>query len=412
VSSTQSQANKKVKQSNWAKWKAKKVAEGTYVDKRRNKGPTFTTPIVPNPQPVIPQAVTPAPTNLGSVLLGQQPATQVTHVYFVVDESGSMSSHCQGATDTFRQMVDTLKANSVGQQVDMTVIRFGSRVNTGPTKPLDQVIGESFSCGLGMTALNDAIMAAINAGDSLRDINQPNVAALVVILTDGGENESHLYRDKAFVGNAIREHQKRGNWTFVISCPLGTKNSIHSQYEIPLDNIQEWNTSDTRGTVAVATAHVASIGNYMGQRATGVRSVGKYFINVGRLDPHEVIRQLLPLRNGRFRKITVERADKIQAIVESKGLTFEPGRAFYQLLKPEDVQENKVIILSKKDDPRTFYGGPNVRSVLGLSPTGTQKVVPGNLGEWDIWVQSTSNNRNFVAGNVIHYDMDPTVATI
>jgi len=50
--------------------------------------------------------------------------------------------------------------------------------------------------------------------------------------------------------------------------------------------------------------------------------------------------------------------------------------------------------------------GPDARDLIGLPAGGTEKVIPGNHANYDIYIQSTSNNRRLVRGTKLIYFKD------
>ena len=171
-------------------------------------------------------------------------------------------------------------------------------------------------------------------------------------------------------------------------------------------NVDGWDTRDRTSMTQVGQRHSRGVTRFMSARRTGQKSVKNFFaeINVGRQSINEVKRNLVPEPSDRFRMLTVDKARKIKDFIESKNLVFEKGRVFYQLNKPEIVQSYKEILLQDKNDPRIFYGGDQVRRVLGIPEGREGKVSPGNLGEWNVWIQSTSVNRNLLAKMKVLYD--------
>jgi len=72
-------------------------------------------------------------------------------------------------------------------------------------------------------------------------------------------------------------------------------------------------------------------------------------------------------------------------------------------MKPEnEVQDHKQIAIRDKKTG-VIYSGVNARQMLGLPYHGTVKVVPGNHGAYDIFIQSTSVNRKLVKGTQVLY---------
>lgn len=96
--------------------------------------------------------------------------------------------------------------------------------------------------------------------------------------------------------------------------------------------------------------------------------------------------------------------EEIRSFVE-KNLRYPMalGGAFYQLTKPEPkVQPRKQIILRDKLTGR-LYGGRDTRSLLRLPSNGDVKLSPGDQGQYDVFVQSTSVNRKLIAGTDVVY---------
>jgi hypothetical protein len=126
-------------------------------------------------------------------------------------------------------------------------------------------------------------------------------------------------------------------------------------------------------------------------------------VNIGRQDVDDVAQGLTPVEASRFRVLTTGKSCKIQDFIESKKLFFKPGCAYYQLQKPEYIQDYKNVVLQRNDTGEMFTGSA-ARAAIGLPDVGKARVKPGNLGEWTIWVQSTSNNRKLLAKMKVLFD--------
>ena len=69
------------------------------------------------------------------------------------------------------------------------------------------------------------------------------------------------------------------------------------------------------------------------------------------------------------------------------------GAAFYQLTKTETaIQDYKKIIIRDKTS-NAIYEGVATRDLLGVPHVGNIRLAPGNHGNYDIFIQSTSVNR-------------------
>lgn len=120
---------------------------------------------------------------------------------------------------------------------------------------------------------------------------------------------------------------------------------------------------------------------------------------------------LNPVPAGRFQVIGVESACSIKGFVESNGIKYKVGRAFYELTKTEDVQQYKEIILQDKESGDMYYGD-EARKHLKLLPQctrsgsyGHEKIKPDKNDTYRVFVQSTSVNRKLVANTKLLYEI-------
>lgn len=118
---------------------------------------------------------------------------------------------------------------------------------------------------------------------------------------------------------------------------------------------------------------------------------------------------LVPVLPGRFQALYVEADCSIRDFVEANGIAFEKGRGFYELSKPETIQQYKEIILEDKKSGDMYSGG-EVRKYLGLQPQRAaggehEKLRPQKTGEYIVYVQSTSVNRKLIGGTRFLYEV-------
>lgn len=94
---------------------------------------------------------------------------------------------------------------------------------------------------------------------------------------------------------------------------------------------------------------------------------------------------------------------QIRDFVEKKiGKTMLIGSAFYQLTKPERLQSHKSICIREKHSGKV-YSGDAARDLLGVPKAGEIKLYPGKVGNFDVFIQSTSVNRNLLPGTEVLY---------
>lgn len=103
----------------------------------------------------------------------------------------------------------------------------------------------------------------------------------------------------------------------------------------------------------------------------------------------------------RFQILHVDYETDIKSFVQSTGATFSKGRGFYELSKPEEVQERKEIVLAYPDG--TMYTGAKAREMVGL-PYGKRGKLYPNFKDFTVFVQSTSVNRKLVGNTKFLYD--------
>ncbi len=123
--------------------------------------------------------------------------------------------------------------------------------------------------------------------------------------------------------------------------------------------------------------------------------------------------RLNPVPTGRFQVLYVDEAQGIRDFVKEQGCEFKKGRGFYELTKPENVHGYKEIILVDKATGDIF-NGPAVREMMGLPPQVDQhsslrqdvKIKPVDFAKYRVFIQSTSWNRNLVAGTHLMYEVD------
>jgi len=98
------------------------------------------------------------------------------------------------------------------------------------------------------------------------------------------------------------------------------------------------------------------------------------------------------------------RADISSFITLKTKRAYRKGTGFYQLSKPEKaVQDYKVIVARNKNTGVVYGGTTQIRQLLGLPTYGTISLKPGEHGDWDLFIQSTSTNRVLVPGTSALY---------
>lgn len=114
--------------------------------------------------------------------------------------------------------------------------------------------------------------------------------------------------------------------------------------------------------------------------------------------------ELIPVDPSRFQTLYVEHDQDIKSFVEDSGARFRIGKGFYQFTKTETIQERKEVVLRDKEG--NFFSGNKAREIIGV-PMGTRdRLRPKYLRDYDIFVQSTSNNRKLKRGTEFLYEIE------
>ena len=143
-----------------------------------------------------------------------------THIYILLDRSGSMSSIANDVIGGFNQMIKDQKAN--GPDAKVTLVQFDSQdpqhviVAGAPIAEITDLTGETF-IPRGGTPLLDAtglLIGRARVEAAAREATGlPKQDILFVSITDGEENESCEY-SLSQIKKLFKECEKAG-WTFV-----------------------------------------------------------------------------------------------------------------------------------------------------------------------------------------------------
>lgn len=318
-----------------------------------------------------------------------------TNIAIIKDHSGSMAPLSVAARKDYDNLIQSLKTNAVGPTF-LTVVEFSynSKV-VRKNEPLENV--PSYS-GLyhakGGTALYDAIDDAINTL-SLHDVG-PNVANLLLIITDGAENAS---RTSALdLKEHIKNLQSTDRWTFTFRVPKGYGNKMIRELGLYAGNLIEWEQTEE----ALERSSMSTVGatkSYFAARSVGKTSVNTFYVNPA--DVSNKIQTSLDDVSRKFKRHTIQPHQdgiSIQDFCIEKVGVYKLGHVYYSLNKTEKIQPNKDIII-RDTALDVMYAGTQARNLLGLPTVGEIKLAPGNMGKYEVYIRSTSNNRKLYANN-------------
>ena len=142
--------------------------------------------------------------------------SNLLHICFVLDESGSMYNSVDDVIGGFQKLIDEQKGEKNGECI-ISLYRFSSTVKKDYIgKPVNEVPKLYYSPS-GCTAMNDGVGTAIDEiGKWLSDMDESERPSknMIVIMTDGKENASKEYNFDT-VKAKIKHQEEKYSWTFV-----------------------------------------------------------------------------------------------------------------------------------------------------------------------------------------------------
>lgn len=316
------------------------------------------------------------------------------HVYVMVDKSSSMSSIIKTARDVFNAQIDSLREASLRHEQE-TRINFYTFSNTVECVISDVDVARPVKLeeitASGMTAIRDAFALAV--ADS-QEVSQKygDHSFIFYIITDGEENSSRTTQAKFM--DLIRSLPD--NCTVAAFVPDKNGKQLMEKLGIPEGNVEIWSATH-EGVKDVGQKFGKTMDNFFTARKTGVKSSKSMFSDLKEVNSKNVGKVLDIVASSKYDIIINEttRAIQIKPLVEDKtSRVYVKGKAFYELVKNEHVQPSKQIAIQNKKTGKV-YTGDNARQLLNL-PNREVKVVPEDFGEWIVFVQSTSVNRNVI----------------
>ena len=324
-----------------------------------------------------------------------------------LDTSASMRGITKSAAKDYNQLISGIKDSAIqnAQDVIVSVVECGAGqtdrvarkiVNSAVTVLQPMAESAYVADGRG-TPLYDSVGELIDIFQSSSYANDPNTSFLVMIITDGGENASRTWGARA-LGQKIRELQATDRWTFSFRVPRGYARQLVNDLGLYEGNIVEWEQT-TKGMEQSTQATSVALNSYFTARSQGVTSTRSFYASMKDVKIEDVKAQLVDISNQvtRWTVQTVAEGSNIRDFVEHKtGAKFLKGSAFYKLVSgkksADKVQASKLILIRDKNTG-VIYHGDAARDLIGLSRYSDSKVRPGSLGQWEIFIQSTSTNR-------------------
>lgn len=333
----------------------------------------------------------------------QQKQNFINHIALVLDGSGSMQGHAQSLVKVTDGLIAdwAQQSQNLDQETRVTIYTFRDTVSclVYEKDVLRLPSISSLYQASGQTALIDAIMLS-QQDLAMQPEKYGDHSFVTYILTDGQENHSrkHTSAELARLLASQPDH-----WTVAALVPGITDKITAARYGIPNGNIATWDTTSAQGVEEAVRTVAAATTSYMNARATGTRGTKNLFQMNTAAATSTAVKQLQvqPLQRGKFILIPPPSQDKtvLKDMIEDNGLKFRIGLNYYQLMKPEKIQADKKIALVRKQrkgvSEADVFVGYEIRDFLGL-PDHEVRVGPQSSPDYDIFVQSNSNNRHMM----------------
>ena len=339
----------------------------------------------------------------------------LSFINLVRDHSGSMSSIARHAARDYNATVSSVReaSHATQQETIVSVTELGYEgtsdvrnvINCQPVDSLTPIPENGYSARGRGTPLWDAIGEAIDNLERHPRANDPEAAFLVMATTDGQENCSRRYSASSIMAR-MAKLVASDRWTFVFRVPRSDVRTLMRQ-GVPEGNILPWDQTE-RGVQAASAQTTAAFTEYMSGRSKGMKSTTRFFADLSQVSVADVRSVLEDVRSEiTFLPVSqTEHDEAIRDFTERRtGDKMLRGAAFYQLTKGElKVQDYKLMAVRNKKTGEVFASkdANQIRGALGL-PTYSTKMSPSDLGEWDLFIQSTSTNRKVVAGTDLMY---------
>lgn len=318
------------------------------------------------------------------------------------DHSGSMSHLANAAKSDYNNIIQALKNASDQHDAD-TIVSVVSHQGSIKREVVNSSVNSlsplrTYPTPGGNTPLFDSVDELIDMLTVVPDAGNADVTFLIMAVTDGQDNSSNI--SGRALGEQIRKLQNTDRWTFVFRVPRGERRSLEA-LGIPPGNIQEWDQTEY-GMRESTDQTLSAVTNYYGNVSRGIRSTQTFYADLSHISSRTAKMMMLDI-SREVQIWPVDHRTSIQDFFELKRGFYEKGTAFYQLTKTEkEVQDYKMIVIRSKTTG-AVYAGANARTLLNLPVNDTIRLAPGNHGEWDIFIQSTSTNRILLPGTSVLY---------
>jgi hypothetical protein len=366
---------------------------------------------------------------------------KINHVAFVVDESGSMEHLVNEVPKVFDAQVRWLAelSTDMDQETRVTLVTL-SGTDVKVVLYDQDVLRLPSLVGNYRPANGTPLVQAV--GKAIEDLQKtPELYGdhgfLLFALTDGDENTSVIpgqswnwqYNPKQAKADYLSKllGSLGDNWTVACLVPDFRGKMLAEQFGFAKGNIAIWDASSKQGLNDAGREIKQATGQYFEARAQGTRGTKQLFktvvaksvtqdqvnaANLTPVDPADFM--IIPVALSSSSKLTIKipkrsvtlknpdgiKHVEIQPFVEETGRPYVAGRAYYRLTKSEKYYYGKGVALVHRTTRKVFRG-PECEKLLEIDAQTTRIKPPAKTDEYEVYVCSTSFNRQIEVGGSI-----------
>lgn len=192
--------------------------------------------------------------------------TEKTYISIILDKSGSMESVKKETIEGFNEQVQTItdEHDNNNEETYLSFVTFGSDVDVKYfNEHIDNLteLTEDDYEPEGMTSMLDAVGKTLTKYKEETDYKSNNNRYLVIIISDGNENNSddYTYND---IAEMIQELEDKANFTFTYMGANQDLSEISDKMNIDMGNINGY-VADEKGTSLAFDSASSSTQSYM-----------------------------------------------------------------------------------------------------------------------------------------------------
>lgn len=354
------------------------------------------------------------------------------HVFFVIDESGSMQGKQNAVVKVFDGQIKWLAqlSKDMDQETRVSVYTLSGNTVSCVTFDTDVLRLPSLAGNYHPANGTPLIQATVKAVEDLKQIPQihGDHAVLGFVLTDGMENTSQV--PAMWQGRRVTKGEYLAallaslpdNWTLACLVPdIGGK-MYAEQFGFAKGNIAIWDVNSATGVEDVGEEIKAATQSFYTSRQSGIRSTDTLFTQnvtaaqvasagLAPISPDEFMIVPVALASTSSLPIVIPKKSftrknpdgikhvEIMPFIQETGRTYVAGSTFYELVKSEKWEPHKQVALIHRQT-KQVYRGEQCKKLLGLTSTSTRvRPQPVKGGDYDVFIQSTSVNRHLPIGS-------------